>query len=416
MQSPPPTIRANNSLRRLWAPICGLGLTQLIGWGTSFTALAVLGAPIGRDLYMSRAQVFGGISVMLLVSAVLAPRLGRRIDRDGARDLMVPGTLVGSIALLVLGVAQGQWSYWFGWAIFGVAVAMMLTNAAVPALVQIAGADARRAISALTIITGVTSAIFLPLTAWLDARLGWRATMLIFSLVFVVVCLPIHLAVLPHARPHRTVNDGSGDDSVSWDGLLPEAWKRTGFWLVSLWMALQGLAVWGFGVQVIDILQGAGLTHAAAIGVWIFSGPSQAVARIADFASGGRGGVMRLALIAAASAPLGFATIFAFGLSVPSATVLAVAFGVGQGLYAVARNLVPLRLFGLRTYGATMGLIALPLNIASAAAPLIFSVLIERAGAAPALWLAASAGVLSFAAMAVLSLLARRVERDPRVE
>ena len=390
-----------------------MGLTQLIGWGTTFTALAVLGAPIGRDLHMSRTQVFGGISVMLLVSAMLAPRLGRRIDASGARDLMVPGTLIGAVALLVLGVAQGPLSYWIGWAIFGVAVAMMLTNAAVPALVQIAGNDSRRAIGALTIITGVTSAVFLPLTAWLEAHLGWRQTQLVFSLVFIVVCLPIHLAVLPRERPARSVNaggsHGGGDAGVSWDGQLPDAWRRTGFWLVSLWMALQGLAVWGFGVQVIDILQGAGLTHAAAIGVCMFSGPSQAAARIADFASGGRSGVMRMALIAAASAPLGFATTFALGMSVPTATGLAIAFGVGQGLYAVARNLVPLRLFGLRTYGATMGLIALPLNLASAAAPLIFSTLIERAGAWPALWLAASAGVLSFASMAALSVLVRRV-------
>ena len=75
---------------------------------------------------MSRAAVFGGISVMLLVSAVLAPRIGRRIDRDGARDLMVPGTLVGAVALLVIGIAQGPFTYWLGWAIFGLAVAMML--------------------------------------------------------------------------------------------------------------------------------------------------------------------------------------------------------------------------------------------------------------------------------------------------
>ena len=393
----------------MWPVIIGLGVTQMIGWGTSFTALAVLGTPIARDLGLSRLEAFSGISLTLLVSAVLAPRLGRRIDADGARDLMLPGTLAGAVSMLVISVSQGPLSYWFGWSIFGFAVAMMLNNAAVPALVQIAGGESRRAISALTIITGVTSAVFLPVTGWLETHYGWRITLLVFSLMFIVICLPIHLAVLPRTPPVRAVQDGGSVDPHAWEGVLPDTWKRPAFWLVSTWMAMQGLVVWGFGIQVIDILQGVGLTQAAAIGVWMFSGPSQAVARLADLASGGRTGVMRMALISATAAPLGFAVALGLGVTVPTATVLAIAFGMGQGLYAMARNLVPLRLFGLKTYGATMGLITLPLNICSAAAPLIFSVLIAHAGPEPAFWVAAGLGVVSFTAMAALNVLVARV-------
>ena len=113
---------------------------------------------------------------------------------------MVPGSLVGAVALLVIGASQGPLSYWLGWAIFGVAVAMTLTGAAVPALVQIAGPDARQAVTACTIITGVTSAIFLPLTAWLEGCCGWRMTMLIFSVVF-------QLAHSVDAVEHPTAED-----------------------------------------------------------------------------------------------------------------------------------------------------------------------------------------------------------------
>ena len=122
------------SILHLWPVIIGLGVTQMIGWGTSFTALSVLGSPIARDLGLSRLQAFSGISFTLLVSAALAPQLGRRIDADGARTLMLLGPLAGAVSMLVIAVSQGPLSYWFGWSIFGLVVAMMLNNAAVPAL------------------------------------------------------------------------------------------------------------------------------------------------------------------------------------------------------------------------------------------------------------------------------------------
>jgi MFS family permease len=395
------------TLRHVWPAIVGLGITQLIGWGATFTALSVLGVPIGRDLGLPREAVFGGISVMLLVSAVLAPDIGRRIDRDGARQVMLAGTLVGALALLVIACAHGPMMFWAGWGIFGVAVAMSMNNAAVPALVDIAGPLSRRAVSAFTILTGLTSAVFLPLTAWLESRYGWRITLLVFSATFIVVCLPIHLAVLPVGRQTHAPT-GAGESTVSWDGALPHHLRRAGFALVALWMALQGFIVWGFNIQVIDILEGMGLTHADAIFIWAFSGPAQALVRVGDFVSGGRAGVMTLALMSAAAMPLGFAVLWTMGLSLPIAGVLAIAAGAGQGLHAVARSLVPLNLFGLKTYGATMGRLTLPLNICNALSPLVYALLISRVSAGAALSVTAAAACLSLAVVVALLRLARQ--------
>ena len=407
MQTSDTSLVAKRSFRHLWAPILGIGLTQMIGWGTSFTAITILGTSIGRDLQMAREAVFGGVTVMMIVSGLLAPRFGRRIDAQGARGLMVPGALVGAVALLVIGVARGPISFWFGWGLFGLSVAMMMTNAAVPALVQIAGADARRAVTIYTVITGVTSAVFLPLTSWIESQVGWRGTFLAFSLMFLCVCLPIHMAVLPTERPLRQRSSDAKSD-VSWDGLLPERQRRLGFWLITAWMALQAIIVWGFNLQVIDILQDAGIGHAAAISLWMLAGPSQAAARLGDLLSGGRYGVMTLALTGAALAPIGFAIAFMAGVSNWTMAVLAIGFGIGQGLYAVARSMVPLRLFGMKTYGETIGLLSLPLNIACAAAPLLFSLLVARAGATAAMWVAGVAGLLSFVAVLVLGRIASR--------
>ena len=402
----PPAETRDRALTRLWPAIIGLGITQLIGWGATFTALGVLGVSISRDLGLPREAVFGGISIMLLVSAVQAPAVGRRIDRDGARSVMLLGTLIGAGALLVIASAHGPIVYWIGWAIFGVSVALSMTNAAVPALVDIAGPQSRRAVSAFTVLTGLTSAVFLPLTAWLEQRYGWRITLLLFSLLFLAVCLPIHLAILPAGRATRDPASTSAS-SVSWDGDLQDRKRRLGFWLVAVWMALQGFIVWGFNIQSIDILKGLGLSHLDAIFVWTFAGPAQASVRLADLVSGGRAGVIALALLSTTMLPLGFVVLWFAGISLPTAIILAIASGAGQGLHAVARSLVPLKLFGLRTYGTTMGQLALPLNLCNAAAPLIYSALIARVGASSALSVTAAASVLALAAMIALARLAQ---------
>jgi hypothetical protein len=197
---------------------------------------------------------------------------------------------------------------------------------------------------------------------------------------------------------------------VSWDGVLPERLRRMGFVLVAVWMALQGFVVWGFNIQAIDILEGMGLSHADAIYIWAFSGPAQALVRVGDLVSGGRTGVMTLALLSASAMPLGFVVLWTLGLSLPVAGVLAIASGAGQGLHAVARSLVPLSLFGMRTYGATVGRLTLPLNICNALSPVVYALLISRVGAGAALSITASAVCLSLAAVIALRRVAGRAE------
>ena len=98
--------------RRVAASVVGLGVTQMVGWGTSFSAMAVLGAEIGRDLGMPREAVFAGITIMLIVSGLLSPVCGRRLDRDGPRTLMATGALLAAAALTCMALAQGPVLFW----------------------------------------------------------------------------------------------------------------------------------------------------------------------------------------------------------------------------------------------------------------------------------------------------------------
>jgi hypothetical protein len=59
---------------RTLVAILGLAVTQMTGWGTTYYLPAVLVGPIEADLRLSREIIFGGVTIMLLVGAVVAPR------------------------------------------------------------------------------------------------------------------------------------------------------------------------------------------------------------------------------------------------------------------------------------------------------------------------------------------------------
>ena len=77
----------------------GLGFTQIVGWGTTYLMPSVLGRQLQTDLGLSPELVFAGITVMFAVSAVCSPRVGKVVDRIGARSLMAAGSLVYALSL-----------------------------------------------------------------------------------------------------------------------------------------------------------------------------------------------------------------------------------------------------------------------------------------------------------------------------
>ena len=390
--------------------IAGLGTTQVIGWGTTFSALPIFGTPIANDLGLAREWVFGGITVMLLVSALIAPRLGRLVDRLGARPIMTIGSLIGALAMLVQSQASGLTSYLLGWVIVGIASPMMLGNSAMPALVQVVGPNARRAITSLMLISGLTSTVFLPFNAWLLGTTGWNKAYLVFACLHLLVCAPIHWLVLKRGSGLEPATGPVGDNKPMPppEGLLAPEQRRRAFVLMAIWTCTEGLITWGLYLQVIDIFIGSGLTMVQAIGVWAIVGPVQSLARFAELLSGGRHSILTTTMCASVFVSLSFLALLPFGISLTTATLFCVAMGLGHGLFAIARNTLPLALFGPKEYGAYMGLLTVPQNIVNAMAPVLFAAVISRATPQTAMWIAAISAWMGLIAVYYLVTFCRK--------
>lgn len=396
------TFRAAIAKRDTLRAIIGLGTTQIIGWGCSFTALTIFGTPIGEALGLSRELVFGGITMMLLISALLAPRFGKLVDRLGARKVMTAGSFVAALAMLAQAQSNGLATYMAGWLTFGIAMPMMLNNAAMPGLVQVVGPNARRAITGLTLLSGLTGTVFLPLSSMLLDAIGWRNAYLLYAALHVFVCAPIHWIVLKRREEPDVSSKRASAKPLVVEATLTAEQKRWAFVLLATWSCTEGLLTWGLYMQVIDVLKGMGLSRDTAVWTWALVGPMQAVARLFELMAGGRHSILTTALGSAVMTTASFGAFLIFGVTGGSTILFCMLMGLGHGLFAVARNTLPLTLFGAKEFGSYMGMLMVPQNIINAMAPVVFAFIISRLTPATAVAVAAASALLGCVAVVML--------------
>jgi len=384
-----------------------LAVTQMIGWGTTFWLPAVLVGPLVRDLAISSEAVFAGITIMLLVSAAVGPRFGRIIDGGGTRWAMTAGSACFAVAMVALSLSQGLFGYILAWVLIGIGTPLALTQAAAAAMAQLAGPNARQAIGMLMLLGGFASTIFWPLTALLDATIGWRAMCLVFAALHLFVSAPLHaifLAPRPVEEPARPRISPQPSPPR-----LTAARRRSAFILMAIAFSLQGFVTWGLPLQVIEILKAYGHTVAFAIFAGSLMGPAQVISRLAEVVFGRTTGILAVGVATAAVMPVAVV----LPILSPGSTILCGAFVIGYGMSAgamtVVRSVAPLALFGKETFATMSGWLSLPQNLVFASAPIIYASVMRHWGPTPTLLMSFGAALVALGTMVMLE---RRFRHD----
>src|SRR6185369_16778543 len=94
--------------------------------------------------------------------------------------------------LFALSQVRHEAAYLIVWAFVGIGMRLCLYDAAFAALVQVAPSRGRTAISYLTLFGAFASSVFWIVGHALEARLGWRQTLVAFAVINLAVCLPLH--------------------------------------------------------------------------------------------------------------------------------------------------------------------------------------------------------------------------------
>ncbi len=151
-----------------------LCVTEITSWGVLYYALPVLALAIAGDTGWPVAAVTGAFSAGLVVSALAGIPLGRLLDRIGPRPVMTAGSLLAVPAVVVIATAATYPVFVAGWLLAGVAMSGTLYPPAFAALTRWWGPRRLQALTGLTLLAGLASTVFAPLTAALLGGLGWR--------------------------------------------------------------------------------------------------------------------------------------------------------------------------------------------------------------------------------------------------
>jgi MFS family permease len=228
--------------------------------------LFVFAACTGRNSDHRRpAGVYGAFSAGLITAGVLAPWVGKQVDRLGGRLVIGIGTL-----LLSAGFALVAWSpslviFCLAWQILGLAMPMTLHEPAFATLVQIAGAKrARLATTQLTLAAGFASTVFWPLTHVCDHQMGWRETYLFFAAANLIVSLPLHILILPPPSSSSKLVSNPSEGETERYSINPDfRHDRLAFLLVAFIFADNGFVFSGPSVRLLPVLQSFGLSVAS---------------------------------------------------------------------------------------------------------------------------------------------------------
>ncbi len=388
----------------MFVAVCALGITQITAWGTSYYCLGVLAGPIALDTGWSRSLIYFGFTVALLAMGVVSAWVGRAIDRYGARAVMSIGTVLVSAGLLALSAVRSEAAYLAVWVFIGLGMRLCLYDAAFAALVQVAPTRGRRAISYLTLFGAFASSIFWVLGHFLNEAVGWRQTLMLFAVINLAICLPLNWFGLARHEKARDADAAAGAEAASRDGApLAGRVRSIAIGLFALVMSLNGFVFGVVTVQLVPLLEAAGLATAAAVWVASMKGFAQFGGRLVEIFFGSRLRAITVARIAIGVLPASFLLLLLAGGAFPLIVLFTLMMGASQGVITIVRGAVPLALFGTAGYGAVLGLIATPILIVNAASPTLFALILDRWGWQVGQVVLVAAAATSWLAMELMS-------------
>ena len=347
------------------AIVLAFGLGQLVAFASSFYLVGVLGDVIARDLRLSANLVFGFASASLAVTAVVAPGVARWMDARGGRGALLASHLVFAAGLATTGLAGGAIMLAAGMLVIGFGMALGLSPTPFAILVQLYGEAARRPITAVALLGGLGSSVGWPLTAWLEARYGWRGACLAWA-GLQLACLPLSAWAAPKGRP-AAHHAAAAPAPVRWD--RPMAQMAVLFacaWFVSTCISAHlPRLLHAFGLSMAQATAAAGLLGLAAVSV-----------RFAEFTVLRRVDPLVTTRIATLMHPLGAGGLLLLGAA--AAPGMALGQGAGNGMLTVAKGILPLRLYGPAGYAYRSALLSRPAQVAQIGGPIVYGLALER--------------------------------------
>lgn len=379
-----------------------LSLAQLVSWGTTFYAFALVMGPVEQALGLSRAQTSLGFSLAILAEGLLAYPVGRWIDQGHERAVMTGGSILAGACLLLHSFVTNLWGFYAVWLGLGAAMAGVLYSPAFAVVTRRFPQDYRRAIITMTFLGGLASTVFIPLTSWLIAAWGWRVAIASLAAWHLLLCAPLHAWMLrgaPQRMPRAATQAGGAPANVR------SLMRSPPFLLIGLFvMALLSVSV-ALPAHMISLLREYQVQEAWVVILPASIGVIQVLGRLLLYFFEHRFDLHLANRVIPLLIPMGLVALLLAPLAGPASAWVVLGFvvlyGMGNGMLTIVRG-TAIAQYVSKEHAATLnGALGLPLALARASAPLLLGVLWNpQVGYTHGLWL-----LLAMSAVGVVALI-----------
>ena len=373
-----------------------LAVAEAVVWAAMYYSFPALLPVWESELGWSKTELSGAFTLALVVSASLAPVAGRLIDHGYGRRVFVGGAILGALLLALLSQVTALWQFYCVWIGLGVAMSSTLYEACFAVLTRSMGAQARRAITLVTLVAGFAGTLAFPTASALSGAAGWRTAVVVFAAAVALVAVPL---IWTGCRRIERRGEAEVPLAAQKASQALRVVKTLPFWLLATSFAMIGLDHGIVLTHILPILGDRGVHAEAAVLAASMIGPMQVAGRLAMMAAERH--VSTLAIFMGSYLAMGAAAGLLLGASlVPSLVVGFVIFqGAGYGVTSILRPVIVAELLGRRNFGVVAGLLATPFVGGYALSPTIAALVWEAGGYDLVLSMAILASVLGLLAL-----------------
>lgn len=401
---PDATPRDRAGFRRI---VLSIAVAETVVWAALYYSFPALLLEWERDLGWSKTELSGAFTLALIVSAVLAPVVGRLIDRNLGRYAFTGSAVLGGVLIASLALVESLWAFYLVWAAIGACMAGCLYEPCFALLTRTFGGQAKRAITWVTLVAGFASTVCFPSAHALVELVGWRGTVVVFGVVTLMVGAPLMWWSCRAAEASRAAaSEGSPAEIKPFRSrALARSWP---FWLLAVAFVSLSLNHAMLISHLLPILDSRELSPELAILAASGIGPMQVAGRLLMMAGERRFSLSAIGLGCFVAIAMASGCLLVGRMDIAFVAAFVVLQGMGVGITSIVRPLIVAALLGRRDFGVISGMLATLTIAATAAAPTLAALIWGVRGYDAVILLAAMLATVGAFGLAAAGWSARR--------
>jgi len=330
----------------------------------------VIAGPMAAEMGWSSPAINGALSAGLAATGFASFFAGRVIDAYGGRVLMTAGSIAAALLLLAWSKVTELWQLYAVWIAMGAVFSCVLYEPVFAVMARELKDDYRRGIITITLLGGLASTAFIPLTQFLVDISDWRQALVVLAAIQIPFGILVHWFVLGNSKETVVVTKAAVPA-----GRVRKAIVTPVFWLLVLSYGAHAFMFTGLTFHIIPLLTERGFALPMIVAAYMLVGPFQVIGRIVVFALEKRIDVRFAGIVGTSLPVIGLVLLM---LATPGSLLIycfAIFYGAGMGIKTIVQATAAPEFLGREGYGALQGTFA-GINFAiQAATPFALAVL-----------------------------------------